>query len=107
MTAGLLNSFRANKIKLHKRAISQPTEINHDNYTVYRNIYNKLIKLSKKLYFENGLRNNEKDPKKTWNLLTEATNLNLLLLLFKLFIRIYRLKLQYYTLSIHKSVIIQ
>jgi hypothetical protein len=75
MTAGLLIS-RSNKNKLHKISLTQPTEINRDNYIAYRNMYNKLIKLSKKLYFEDNIKKSEKNSKKTWDLLKEATNLN-------------------------------
>jgi hypothetical protein len=35
-----------------------------------------LLRLSKKLYFENNLQNNLNNPKRTWDLLKEATNLN-------------------------------
>jgi hypothetical protein len=74
MTNGLLIS-RKNKIKLHKNVAlyKQPNDI--IKFNQYRNIYNTLIRASKKLYFEQNLFINKCNPKKTWDLLKEATNL--------------------------------
>jgi hypothetical protein len=73
MTARLLVS-RANKNKLHKIAIHKPNNENCSAYKRYRNLYNTLLRNSKKLYFEENLKANVKNPKKTWDLLKEATN---------------------------------
>lgn len=71
MTAGLLVS-RRNKLNLHKISIKYPTELNTTKYKTYRNIYNRVSRAAKKLYFEKGLSAAHKDPKKTWDLLKEA-----------------------------------
>jgi len=73
MTAGLLKS-RITKNKLHKIAINEPTNENCLKYRQYRNLYNTILRNSKKLYFEQNLKNSVKNPKRTWDLLKEATN---------------------------------
>jgi hypothetical protein len=73
MTQGLLVS-RMTKLRLHKMAIQSPTEANVTSYKRYRNIYNGLIRVSRKWYFDDGLKNSKKDPKKTWKLINEALN---------------------------------
>jgi hypothetical protein len=71
MTAGLLVS-RRNKNLLHKKSITDPSPQNLDNYKRYRNLFNSLLRKSKTHYFETNLQNNEKNPKKTWEILREA-----------------------------------
>ena len=73
MTKGLLIS-RIKKNELHKLYLIEPTANNRDCYVNYRNIYNGLIRLSKKLYFENNLAKHKKYPKKTWAVYNEAIN---------------------------------
>jgi hypothetical protein len=75
MTKGLLIS-RDNKEKLHKHAINNPVSENLNKYKSYRNIYNSLIRASKKLYFTSSLKNNEKKPRKTWDTLREIIGNN-------------------------------
>ena len=72
MTSGLLVS-RLTKLKLHKLSIHSPSQSNIDQYKRYRNIYNTLLRTSKKLYFEKNLALAKKNPRKTWQLLKEAT----------------------------------
>jgi hypothetical protein len=62
------------QLKLHKMAIQSPTEINISSYKRYRNIYNGLIRASRRWYFDDGLKKSKKDPKKTWKLTNEALN---------------------------------
>ena len=62
------------KIKLHKTAIADPKPDNVSLYKRYRNLYNKISRASKKLYFSNSLYQAKKNPKKTWDLLREAMN---------------------------------
>jgi len=71
MTTGLLIS-RLNKIKLHKKSIADPSQENISKYKNYRNLFTKLLRKSKILYFESNLEKNLKNPKKTWDLLKEA-----------------------------------
>ncbi len=72
MTGGLLIS-RATKNTLHKLSMTQPTHFNIQNFKIYRNIYNSLIKKSKILYFQTELTNSIKNPKKTWEIYNEIT----------------------------------
>ena len=74
LTKGLLIS-RNTKNTLHKLSLSEPTTANMEKFKVYRNIYNSTLRKSKKIYFETNLNLHKKNPKKTWNLLKEATNL--------------------------------
>ncbi len=74
ITQGILIS-RSTKLNLHKTSIISPTPENIAKYRTYRNLYNKLNRISKKLYYENNLKMAEKDPKKSWQILKEALNL--------------------------------
>jgi hypothetical protein len=73
ITKGLLTS-RNTKLTLHKIALKNPTLENMGRYKVFRNTYNRLIKLSKKMYFEKSFEKAQKNPKKTWALMREALN---------------------------------
>ena len=75
MTKGLLTS-RLQKNKLHKIAIKEPTSSNLNAYKTYRNIFNATLRKSKKLYYETNLLKYKKNPKKTWQLLKEATGMS-------------------------------
>jgi hypothetical protein len=75
MTAGLLIS-RKRKLELYKIYLNSRSLENNANYKQYRNIYNTLIRLSKKLYFEKNLQTHTKNSKKTWDLLKEAIKSN-------------------------------
>jgi hypothetical protein len=50
MTAGLLVS-RTHKYDLHKKSLIEP-QLYLERYRNYRNLYNSLIRLSKKLYYD-------------------------------------------------------
>lgn len=71
MTKGLLIS-RSTKLSLHKHSILNPSPLNISKYRSYRNLYNKLLRTSKKLYFERNFKKYKKDPKRTWSLIREA-----------------------------------
>ena len=68
MTQELLNS-RKEKLALHKKALQAPTPENIQRYKQYRNEYNNLVRLSKKRYFEEGLQQARKNPRKSWELI--------------------------------------
>jgi len=70
MTKGLLVS-RESKIKLHKLAVSVPTEVNINNYKNFKTTYHRVLRAAKKLYFQGKLRENAANPKKTWETLHE------------------------------------
>ncbi len=63
MTNGLLIS-RNTKICLHKTYLVNPNPLNKSTYKAYRNLYNSVLRCSKKLYFENNLKAHAKNPKK-------------------------------------------
>ena len=63
MTNGLITS-RNQKNVLHKLALKQPTLSNINRYKSYRNMYNSLVRAMKKLYYEDSLQKNAKNPKK-------------------------------------------
>jgi hypothetical protein len=71
MTNGLLVS-RINKNRLHKISLTKPSASNIQTYKTYRNIYNSLIRKSRKMYFQQKLNNFRRNPKKTWMVLKEA-----------------------------------
>jgi hypothetical protein len=73
-TNGLLIS-RQTILELCKKAAKEKTDLAFNNYKKYRNLYNTVLKASKKLYFNYELKNNVKNPKKTWEVLKEAANL--------------------------------
>ena len=74
MTKGILKS-RATKLKLHKIAIVNPSIENGNNYRIYRNLFNKILRASKKLHYVKGLHKAQKNPKETWSLLKDALNM--------------------------------
>jgi Reverse transcriptase (RNA-dependent DNA polymerase) len=73
MTNGLLKS-RLTKLKLAKNCSLNTSVANTSLYKNFRNMYNRLIRLSHKLYFEQELLANSKNLRKTWQLLYEALN---------------------------------
>jgi hypothetical protein len=70
MTFGLLTS-RNTKNKLHKVAVSEPTEENVQRYKRFKAVYFRVLRGAKKLYFTSKLTANLKNPKKTWETLNE------------------------------------
>jgi len=74
MTAALLVSRRT-KLKLHKVALMHPTEHNISTYKKYRNAYNRIVRASRKQYFEDSLGQARKNPRKTWEIIKEALNM--------------------------------
>ena len=72
MTPGLLISRRT-KIKLHKIALTDNVPFNWTQYRMYRNIFNKTVKASKKMQICNKINMNSKNPKKMWEILKDLT----------------------------------
>jgi hypothetical protein len=75
MSQELLDA-RATKLYLHKIAIKNKTDLDLDRYRDYRNYYNTLIRQAKQNYYLENLNRNVKNPKRSWELLKEAANLN-------------------------------
>ena len=75
MTVGLLKS-RETKNTLMKKSIKIPTSYNIETYKAYRNIYNRVIRKSKQLYYQRELDANKSNLKKSWKVLNEVLNRN-------------------------------
>jgi hypothetical protein len=75
MTKGLLIS-RKRKIFLCTQSLKKPNLDSHNVYKSYRNMYNKIVKLSKKMYYEAQLSENQSNTKITWQILRRALNLS-------------------------------
>jgi len=71
MTQGLLIS-RKEKIVLSNISIKHPSAENKAKFKLFRGLYNKLIRVAKKKYFEESLEHNQLNLKKTWQILREA-----------------------------------
>lgn len=73
MTKGLLISRRQN-LKLANKARRFPSLINKDTYKSYRLIYNKMVRLSKKLHYNKKISDAGSDSRKIWSVLKEVVN---------------------------------
>jgi hypothetical protein len=74
MTKGLLIS-RLKKLELSKICSNSPSPSNTARFKIYRNLYNRLIHLSRKMYYEKQLSANKNDLRKTWQILNDALNI--------------------------------
>ena len=72
MTTGLLIS-RKTKISLLKTFLATPNAENCVKYKKFRNMYNKVLRASKKLHYLTSIEKHARDPKKLWETLKEAT----------------------------------
>jgi len=72
-TAGLLVS-RRRKIRLDITASRTKKPNDVEIYKNYRNLYNKLVRAAKKLYFDKQLQIHQSNLKKTWQILHSALN---------------------------------
>ena len=70
-TSGLLIS-RMQKLKLYKESLSLNTSHSRDTYVKYRNVYNNLIRTSKKLFFEAELKKHSNNIKVTWDIIRKV-----------------------------------
>ena len=95
ITKGLLIS-RLSKINLMKKSIVDPSPLNVLNFKNYRNLYNNLIRASKKLYFTQELAKNTKNLKKTWLIINEAL---MKVLKVKLYLQLWLMELKLLTKS--------
>ena len=60
-------------ISIFKSSYTNPSPANREKYKQYRNIFNTLIRASKKIYIDDELKKNAKNPKKVWETLKELT----------------------------------
>ena len=68
ITRGLRKSSRK-KQRLYKKFLKQRNSKNEEAYKMYKNLFEKLKKQSKKLYFQNKLNKCENDTKNTWKIM--------------------------------------
>ena len=68
MSKGILIS-RKQKNTLSNISLKSPSAINTAAYKNYRNLYNTVIRKAKKMYFEKQLSDNQKNLRKTWQIL--------------------------------------
>jgi Reverse transcriptase (RNA-dependent DNA polymerase) len=71
MTNGLLTS-RRKKNFLFKKQLARPSVENIQAFRNYRNVYNAVLRKSKKMYFEHVLKKFKTKPKKLWDILNTA-----------------------------------
>lgn len=75
ITLGIINSIRY-RDNLKKRLIKNYTVELSVQYKNYRNMLNKLIKQTKNDYYTNQLRDAQKNYKKVWRIINDASNCN-------------------------------
>jgi len=73
MTSGILTSRRT-KNALAKESFVNPSEATRAEFKSYRNLYNRVLREAKKLYFHSELLANKNNLKKSWQLLNLALN---------------------------------
>ena len=73
ITNGLLVS-RRQKLLLEKQKFINPSPKSTSEFKLFRNLYNKVLRAAKKLYFEQQLHINQSNAKQTWNLIKLAMN---------------------------------
>ena len=73
LTSGLKNSIKT-KNKLYYMSRKFPTELNKTKYKLFRNKINSLVKKTEKEYYEQKLRENQSNIKKSWSIIKEIIN---------------------------------
>ena len=75
MSRGILISRRQKNLLSHT-SIKNPTFENKTAFKKFRNLYNQVIRLAKKLHFERLLEINQKNLRKTWQILFSTIHKN-------------------------------
>jgi hypothetical protein len=73
MSKGLLVS-RTKKFELASISAKNPSAVTISTFKNYRNLYNRILRAAKKLYYEKELTVNVNNLKRTWDLIRSATN---------------------------------
>ena len=73
MTRGILIS-RKRKNELCNLSLKNPSPTSITQFKNFRNLYNTVIRNAKKLYFQRQLEENQKNLRKTWQILFSAIN---------------------------------
>ena len=72
ISKGLRKSSKR-KQHLYEKFLKQRSDKNYEIYKIYKNLFEKLKKQSKKLYFQNELKQYENNIKNTWNAMKAVT----------------------------------
>ena len=70
LTKGILKSINK-KNKLYKRFIKNPSSVNKETYSKYRNKLTQVIRMSKRGYYTELIKVHRGDQKKSWQVLNE------------------------------------
>ena len=70
ITKGIKKSSKK-KQKLYIKYLKNRNEANLNTYKQYKNLFEKIKKISKKNYYSNRIKNSKGDIKKTWNVIKE------------------------------------
>jgi len=73
VTTGILTS-RREKNRLNSLYLSSPTDSNKSMYTNYRNLYNKIVRMAKKLHLDRLFIQYQSNLTKTWQLIHQTIN---------------------------------
>ena len=68
ISKGLRKSSKK-KQRLYEKFLKQRSDKNYETYEIYKNLFQKLKKQSKKLCFQNKLKQYENNIKNTWNVM--------------------------------------
>ena len=74
MTKGILRS-RKKKFELQSKLSKAPSNENKEMFKKYKNVYNKVLKNAKKIYYSNLLISNQNNLKKSWQIIKDAAGL--------------------------------
>ena len=68
-----LRKYSRKKDRLYEKFLKQRTSKNEEAYKTYKNLFEKLKKQSKMLYFQNKLKKCQNDIKNTWKIMKSIT----------------------------------
>ena len=75
MSQGIMVS-RKRKNLLASLSLKNPTRVSVAEFRAFRNLYNQVIRSAKKIYFQKQLADNQKNLRKTWQILFSTINKN-------------------------------
>ena len=64
-----LRKLSKRKQRLYEKCLKLRSDKNYETHKIYKNLFEKLKKQPKKLYFQNKLKQYENNIKKTWNVM--------------------------------------
>ena len=62
------------KNKLYNKYLKNPTDKNHSNYKIYRNVLNRKIREAEKDHYSRVMTNHTNNPRKAWQVIKEIIN---------------------------------